>query len=552
MPEYRTGKEWNNRRKLLQKQILRAAGLDPMPARLPLKPVISGRIAGDGFTVEKVLLETFPGYYLGGNLYRPAGMKGKFPAVVSPHGHWDKGRLEQTGMCSVPARGVSLARQGYIVFTYDMVGYNDTKQTPHRFGSEEEQLWSFGPLALQLWNSIRATDFLLSLGEVNRARVAATGASGGGTQTFLLTAVDDRVRYSAPVNMVSAHMQGGCVCENAPGLRVGAFNVEIAAIMAPRPMLLVSATGDWTKNVPKEEFPAIQHIYALLGHANRTEVVQIDAKHNYNQQSREAVYRFFARHIQGLRDTSGIQEQPVRKFADEELLALAKEELPQGAINHEQLFEHWRKISDDQNSGITNLREKRKRLAEAIGATWPEDVRSQVESEQIVLWRTGKGDRVPGLWLEGKGDPALVVHSEGSRAARESDAVKQLAAAGRPALLIDAFQAGAAKAPRDLSRKHYLTFQLSDDARRAQDILTALKYLEGLKRGRPELIGLEKAAVWSLFAAAVAPIPLKLKADVRSFQGEDKEFVQQFFVPGIKRAGGLPAAMALTAAARQR
>src|SRR5690242_10887303 len=129
-----------------------------------------------------------------------------------------------------------------------MVGYNDTKQTSHGFGGKSEDLWRFLPLGLQLWNSIRVTDFLEALPDVDASKIAATGASGGGTQTFLLTAVDDRIAVSAPVNMISAIMQGGDACENMPGLRIGTFNVEIGAMMAPRPMLMVSATGDWTKN----------------------------------------------------------------------------------------------------------------------------------------------------------------------------------------------------------------------------------------------------------------------------------------------------------------
>ena len=94
-----------------------------------------------------------------------------------------------------------------------------------------------------------------------------TGESAGGTQTFLATAVDRRIRYSAPVNMISAIMQGGSPCENAPGLRLGTSNLEIGALMAPRPMLMISATGDWTRNTPKEEYPAIRSIYDLYDKA---------------------------------------------------------------------------------------------------------------------------------------------------------------------------------------------------------------------------------------------------------------------------------------------
>ena len=152
---------------------------------------------------------------------------------------------------------------------------------------------------LQLWNSLRAVDFLCALPDVDPARIGCTGESGGGTQTFLLTAVDERIAVAAPVNMVSTHMQGGCLCENPPLLRIATTNVEIAALAAPRPLLLVSATGDWTCNTPRVEFPAIHAIYQLFGAGERVATVQIDAGHNYNQASREQVYPFFARWLAG-------------------------------------------------------------------------------------------------------------------------------------------------------------------------------------------------------------------------------------------------------------
>ena len=156
---------WQKRKRDLRQQILLSAGLDPMPQKTPLNPRIFGRFDGGTYTVDKVWLETMPGYFLAGNLYKPKGPKGPFPGIVSPHGHWTNGRAEQTELGNIPARGVCMAQHGFVVFIYDMVGYMDTKQTPHVFGNATEQLWSFGPLGLQLWNSIRVVDFLESLAD---------------------------------------------------------------------------------------------------------------------------------------------------------------------------------------------------------------------------------------------------------------------------------------------------------------------------------------------------------------------------------------------------
>ncbi|HWB99441.1 MAG TPA: hypothetical protein VG672_22180, partial [Bryobacteraceae bacterium] len=185
----------------------------------------------------------------------------------------------------------------------------------------------------------------------------------------------------------------------------------------------------------------------------------------------------------------------------------------------------------------------RERLSYSLLAEWPAQVLHQAEGERIVLSRAGKGDRVPGIWLPGRGTAALVVDPEGAAAARHRPEVQKLVKAGRPVLLIDAFQTGTAVTTRPKQDGFYLTFNRSDDANRVQDILTALAYLK--KSGDVELIGLGKASVWALFAAAVAPSPVKLQADLGSFRGSDQDFINGFFVPGIQRAGGLQAAQLL-------
>jgi len=141
-----------------------------------------GVIDGPDFTVESVAIETRPGFFLCGSLYRPKGRTGPFPAIVNPHGHWTHGRLEQQpdvppaapppappapGRGDLVAIGVNLARQGYVVFAYDAVGYNDTDAVPHTFAhSLEPWLWNVSLMGLQLWNSIRAIDYVASLPDV--------------------------------------------------------------------------------------------------------------------------------------------------------------------------------------------------------------------------------------------------------------------------------------------------------------------------------------------------------------------------------------------------
>lgn len=515
-PVFKSLADWEARAGHLRRQVLFAAGLLPMPVKHPLNPQIFGRIERGNYSVEKVLIETMPGYYLGGNLYRPLGRAGKFPAILSPHGHWAYGRLENSTNASIPGRCINLARQGYVVFSGDMVGYNDTIQTPHAFGGQREKLWSFGPLGLQLWNSIRALDFLESLPEVDSARLGVTGESGGGTQTFLLTAVDQRVSYSAPVNMISAIMQGGSPCENTPLLRIGTNNMEIAALMAPRPMLMVSATGDWTRNTPREEFPAIQAIYRLYDKAAYVETVQMDAPHNYNKDSREAVYRFFAKY--GRPDSKDLLEHGFSIEKPNDLLALFNRTLPSNALTYPQIVEQWIAAARAQ------IRPDRDLLRLSLAADWPRKVLSERNGDSIVLSREGVGDRVTGALHDGRKPSVILVGAEST----EPD---------RSTLRLNVFQPA-----RDHSHEHFLTFNKTDDAERVQDILTAIRWLN---EPGVTLKCAGNAAIWCTFAAAVAPVPVHLDAAAPDFQGTDQEFIDRFFVPGIQRAGGWSSAVSL-------
>jgi len=573
MPEFATREAWQEQAAFLRKQILASAGLLPMPEKTALRAQVFGKLERAGYSIEKVLLETLPGFYLGGNLYRPLGRRGPFPGVVSPHGHWDYGRLENSERVSVPGRSINLARQGFVVFTYDMIGYNDTNQVPHHWGGPREALWSIGPMGIQLWDSIRALDFLTSLPDVDPNRIACTGASGGGTQTFLLMAVEERIKVAAPVNMISATMQGG-VCENAPNLRAGHTdfsNMVVGALMAPRPLLLISASGDWTKNTPAEEFPAIRSIYRLLGAEQNVENVHVNAPHNYNKESREAVYKFFNTRMLDVRDPVPEKNFRVEQLGD--LLAMFGRQRPPNAVaNLEQLTDNW--IRDARRntesllprnaSALATAREAfAERLAFSLLAVRPQP--GEVLSEQaatLVIGRAGKGDRIPVAWLapqkpNPQTPPTLVVHPEGmawvSRSAESANGlVRTVLSRGGIVMSLDAFQTGSARTPRDTSRTASTIFNKTDDANRVQDILTALEYLRArTKAPVVNLVGLEMGGVWSYFAGALAGEGVSLAADLVQFPADtDSEYIGNFFIPGLRKAGDFRAAAVLNSRGR--
>jgi dienelactone hydrolase len=282
----KTKEEWAARAEQVRRRILVATGLWPMPAKTPANAVVHGKVEQAGYTIERVYLESYPGHFVTGNLYRPVGKPGKLPAVLCPHGHWQNGRFmdsgaeaarkqiaegaerfENGGRSVLQARCVQLARMGCVVFHYDMVGYADSIQIPfelaHGFAKQRPEFdtpenWGFfstqaelrqqSILGLQTYNSLRALDWLSELPDVDPARIGVTGASGGVTQTFILCAIDSRPAVAFPAVMVSTAMQGGCTCENCSNLRIGTGNIEFAAMTAPRPLGMTGA-NDWTKEI---------------------------------------------------------------------------------------------------------------------------------------------------------------------------------------------------------------------------------------------------------------------------------------------------------------
>ncbi len=582
-PDYDRLRPWRERAERLRKQILFSAGLLPAPRKNPLNPQIYDRIEHDDYTVEKVLLETWPGFYLGANLYRPKGKQGPFPAVLSPHGHWTYGRLEHQELASVPARGVNFAKQGYVAVTYDMVGYADTRQLPHGpLGGKRVEMWGVGLLGVQLWDSIRVVDFLQSLSDVDPERIAVTGASGGGTQSFLLQAVDERIKWSAPVNMVSYIMQGGSECENAPGLRIDTHNVELAALMAPRPMLLVSATGDWTRNVPRDEYQAIKKIYELYDAGAQLEVVQFDSPHNYHQGSREAVYRFFGKRILDDGDETHFVDQrfPLEQLSD--MLSLWGRELPADAVDQERfvaqrIAEAGAAIEELRPRDAASLEQARgvfrERLELALKARQPtpNELASDLldtlpNGEQLVIGRRDAGDRIPAVILNPPrlrrpppaARPTLIVHPEGSAWALSSAEsrdgfVAALHARNGTVMAIDAFQTGHAVAARDIvgagrrAETYFTTFNRTDTANRVQDILTAITYAR-TRLNSPDLnlVCFGEAGSWCGLARALADGEIHMAIDWNGFDAsDDAAYVKRLFTPGLLRAGGLMSAAAL-------
>jgi dienelactone hydrolase len=369
-----TKEAWLARAEQVRRQVLVATGLWPMPTKTPANAVIHGRVDRDGYTVEKVFLESFPGHFVTGSLYRPKGRSGRLPGVLQPHGHWANGRFYATdekkirwdlvegaerfevgGRFPLQARCMQLARMGCVVFHYDMVGYADSVQLAHGPGfrqamSTPENWGYFSPQAevrcqnmmgLQTYNSIRALDWFSELPDVDPHRIGVTGASGGGTQTFILCAVDPRPAVAFPAVMVGTAMQGGCTCENCCHLRVNTGNIEISALIAPRPLGMTGA-DDWTKEIMTKGLPELKQVYKLFGVENKVMAkALVHFPHNYNYVSRAVMYGWMNKHLQ-LGFQEPIVEEDFKPLSIAELSVWdEKHPKPKGGDDYERSLVKW-------------------------------------------------------------------------------------------------------------------------------------------------------------------------------------------------------------------
>ncbi|MGQ9456010.1 MAG: alpha/beta hydrolase family protein [Armatimonadota bacterium] len=593
---YRDRVNWEKRAAEIREQVLGAAGLLPMPPKCPLNARIFGKIDHGDYTVEKAYFESYPGFYCTGNLYRPKG-RGPFPGILNTHGHWGEGRFVDNESSSIPTRAANLAKQGYVVFSYDMVGFNDSKQVtiPQRhdaLGERRNRLWGISLGGLQTWNSIRAIDFLQSLPDVDPNRIGVTGSSGGGTQTFLVTAADPRVSAAAPVCMVSAHMQGGCRCENLPNLRIDTNNVEITAVTAPRPLLLVAATGDWTKNTPYVECPAIKSIYKLFAGEERIGCVIFDVGHNYNKDSREAVYSFFARWLLGKTPAQPIREEVVKIDSREDLLCFSDGKLQDDALAPDAIVDQLIKYSEKQ---LFNSRPKDKASLQTFRKLYEPALRralsvpSEFQGAAVPCGSLRHGDRavhkliirdklrgaeIPALLWEAESLQvsckskriAILVHENGKQGFLSQschtacDLVVNLTKNGWFVLAIDVFNTGEHTAPnespaRDYDKDFFDTYNRTDTAERVYDILLTVRCVRGgnFPAGTPftetALVGYGKAGLWCLLAAPFVDVN-KAVIDAGGLNiSDDSLLLDEFYVPCLRRAGDFRSAMALTAPA---
>ncbi len=289
---YHDVNSWEQRKAKLRPELYKALDLSPLPAKPDSKPIITAKRIYNGYTVENIAIEILPGLYINGSLYKPLHFKGKIPVMLSPDGHWDKQRYRAD--CQL--RCASLARMGCMAYSYDLFAWGESLL---QFKSEDHRT-SIAQV-VQTLGAIRIIDYLLSLKETDPARLGISGGSGGGSHTVLMAAIDPRIKLSAPVVSVSSYFYGGCPCESGMPIHMcdgGTDNVELAAMAAPNPQLLITDGKDWTAHMPEHDFPYLQKVYGYYGKSNQVENVHLPNEgHDYGPSKRNALYKFVAKNF---------------------------------------------------------------------------------------------------------------------------------------------------------------------------------------------------------------------------------------------------------------
>ena len=600
--------EWDVRKEQVRRQILVSQGLWPMPSKTPLNAVVHGKIEGDGYTVEKVYFESAPGFFVTGSLWKPTVIKGKVPGVMFAHGHWQDARLalaeddvvrreiasggerfERGGKSIFQSLCIQLARMGCIVWQWDMLSDSDSvqfsREIVHKFAKQRPEAnttenWGlYSPLAeshlqsimgLQTWNAVRGLDFLLSLPEVDPERTAITGASGGGTQTMLLAAIDDRIKLSFPCVMVSTSMQGGCTCENASLLRINTGNVEFAGLFAPKPQGMNTA-NDWTKEMATKGFPDLQKLYETHGKKDNVMLLRGEHfPHNYNAVTRSAFYTFVNKHFKlGL--PSPVIERDFEPLTREQLTVWDdKHPAPKAADpEFERKILKWFSEDSDKHLRAAEPHILRQGIETIIGRVYEKagDVEWTLEDKQDRgdhLEMTGSlinntyNEELKVTWLYPKqwNGGAVIWLDDAGQSGLQNDDVKKLLANGTTVLGVDLLlqggelvkQTAVVKNPREFAGyTHGYNHALF--AQRTHDILSVVRFLRHAKVGAHEN---PKTVCLAAFGPQTGPIALAARAlageaidraavDTHGFRfGKVLDYRDPMFLPGGSKYLDLP------------
>ncbi|MGB3119801.1 MAG: acetylxylan esterase, partial [Verrucomicrobiales bacterium] len=313
---------------------LEMLGLSPLPERAPLEATVTGTLERGDYVVEKIHFQSLPGAHVAGNLYRPANAGGKLPAVLYLCGH-TKGKVAP----GYQAQPRWFAQHGYVALVLDPVQLGECQGFHHGTYREDRWDWQsrgYTPAGTEVWNAMRALDYLQSRPDVDADRMGVTGLSGGGAMSWFLGAADERVKVVVPVCQ-SGSIERMAVDRATDGHCDCAFWVnyyrwcwpDIGALIAPRAFLMASGSEDvlWRPSGYREVATRIRHQYAALGVPDRFDLVEDLSPHGYTPKLRQAIFTFFNTHLKD--DSTPVTDDVTDVVEPEENLLVFGGHLPE-------------------------------------------------------------------------------------------------------------------------------------------------------------------------------------------------------------------------------
>jgi cephalosporin-C deacetylase-like acetyl esterase len=350
LADIRSLEAWKQQRPEVRKRVLYTLGLDPMPPKTPLHARITGELQRDGYRVQNVVFESMPGLYVTANLYLPKQAAGKIPAVVYVCGHapgpWG-------AKVQYQHHGIWFARHGYAAILVDTIEFGEVPGIHH--GTHDLGMWywhslGYTPAGPEVWNAIRALDYLETRPEVDAKRVAVTGISGGGAVTWFTAAADQRFQAAATVCgtwTVGQHVALNAVYENCDCIYfLNPFQYDlptIGALIAPRPLKILSARRDGAFPPPgyHEAYQLTRRFYEMFDAQDRLVEFDYDAPHQDILPFRKEADEWINRWLKD--DATPFAEGEIQREAAEKLTVLAS--APANPLNA-QLHRHFLKTAE--------------------------------------------------------------------------------------------------------------------------------------------------------------------------------------------------------------
>lgn len=312
---------------------LEMLGLSPLPKRTPLQATVTGVLERGDYVVEKIHFQSLPGAHVAGNLYRPAKITGKLPAVLYLCGH-SKGKVN----APYQANPRWFGQHGYVALVLDPVQLGECQGMHHGTYREGRFDWpsrGYTPAGTEVWNAMRALDYLQERPDVDGEKMGVTGLSGGGAMSWFLGAADERVKVVVPVCQsgsvermaVDRATDGHCDCAFWVNYHRWCWP-DIGALIAPRAFLIASGSEDvlWRPAGYRDVAHRIRHQYTALGESTKFELTEDLAPHGYTPRLRQAIFTFFNTHLKG--DATPVQDDVTDFVEPEENLLVFGGQLP--------------------------------------------------------------------------------------------------------------------------------------------------------------------------------------------------------------------------------